>query len=149
MLGAFASAFLLAIGVATLSTFTSQTRLAIVVLAASWAIVFILILFMYAYRRALLLINPLQQLGILIHDIRKELRTWARRASRAMPLLEREDSASATSSPTDSTHDVARTAFSQINNRWTDGAKRAIRHAMSFALALCRNREIMRFPGPL
>ncbi len=133
LLGAFASAFLLAIGVATLSTFTSQTRLAIVVLAASWAIVFILILFMYAYRRALLLINPLQQLGILIHDSRKELRTWARRASRAMPLLEREDSASATSSPTDSTHDVARTAFLQINNRWTDGAKRAIRHAMSFA----------------
>src|SRR5690606_34646535 len=61
------------------------------------------------------------------------LRTWSRRAQRAMPLLEREEAAGATSSPTDSTHDLARTAFFQINNRWTDGAKRAIRHAMSFA----------------
>lgn len=133
LLGAFALAFLLAIGVATLSTFVDQVRLAHVVLEASWAVVFILISFMYAYRRALGLINPLRQLGILIHDTRKELRTGARRAQRAMPLLEREESASATSSPTDSTHDLARTAFFQINNRWTDGAKRAIRHAMSFA----------------
>lgn len=133
LLGAFALAFLLAIGVATLSTFVDQTRPAHVVLAASWAVVFILMSFMYAYRRALVLINPRQQLGILIHDTRKELRAWARRAQRAMPLLEREESESATSSPSDSTHDVARTAFFQINNRWTDGTKRAIRHAMSFA----------------
>ncbi|MFA7606538.1 MAG: hypothetical protein WCY08_08160 [Rhodocyclaceae bacterium] len=133
LLGAFALAFLLAIGVATLTTFVDQARLAHVVLAASWAVVFILISFMYAYRRALVLINPLQQLGILIQDTRKELRTWARRAQRAMPLLERDESASATSSPSDSTHDLARTAFFQINNRWTDGTKRAVRHAMSFA----------------
>ena len=133
LLGAFALAFLLAIGVATLSTFVDQARLAQVVLAASWAVAFILISFMYAYRRALVLINPLQQLGILIQDTRKELRTWARRAQRAMPLLERDESASATSSPSDSTHDLARTAFFQINNRWTDGTKRAVRHAMSFA----------------
>lgn len=133
LLGAFALAFLLAIGVASLSTFVDQTRLAHVVLAAFWAVVFILISFMYAYRRALVLINPIRQLRILIHDTRKELRTWARRAQRAMPLLEREEAAGGTSSPTDSTHDLARTAFFQINNRWTDGAKRAIRHAMSFA----------------
>lgn len=133
LLGAFALAFLLAVGVATLSTLVDQARLAQAVLAASWAVVFILISFMYAYRRALVLINPLRQLGILIQDTRKELRAWARRAQRAMPLLERDESASATSSPLDSTHDLARTAFFQINNRWTDGAKRAIRHAMSFA----------------
>lgn len=133
LLGAFALAFLLAVGVATLSTFTDQARLAIVMLAASWAIVFILILFMYAYRRALVLINPLRQLGILIHDTRRELRIWARRALRATPLLEREDSGSVTSSPMDSAHDMTRTTYLQINNRWTDGTNRAIRHAMSFA----------------
>lgn len=133
LLGAFALAFLLAIGVATLSTFVDRVHLTRVVLAASWAIVFILTSFMYAYRRALVLINPLRQLGILIHDTRKELLTWARRAQRAMPLLEHDEAASSTSSPLDSTHDLARTAFFQINNRWTNGAKRAIRHAMSFA----------------
>ena len=133
LLGAFALAFLLAIGVATLTTFVERARLAHVVLAASWAVVCILISFLYAYRRALVLINPLQQLGILIQETRKELRTWARRAQRAMPLLEHDESASATSSPSGSTHDSARTTFFQINDRWTDGTKRAVRHAISFA----------------
>ncbi|MGL6160202.1 hypothetical protein [Microbulbifer sp.] len=133
LLGAFALALLLAISIATLSTFVDQARFAYVVLGASWAVVFILISFMYAYRRALLLINPMKQLGILIHDTRKELRTWARRAQRAKPLLECEEGASATSSSPGSTHNLAHTAFFQINNRWTDDAKRATRHAMSFA----------------
>lgn len=142
LLGAFASAFLLAIGVATLSTFVDKARLALVVLAASWAVVFILISFMYAYRRALVLINPLQQLGILIQDTRKELRTWAKRAQRAMPLLEREESASATSSPSDSTHDMARTAFFQINNRWADGKKKSDPACDVVCSALCRTRRL-------
>lgn len=66
LLSAFALAFLLAIGVATLSTLLDQDRLAFVVLSVAWAVVFILISFMYAYRRALVLINPLRQLGILL-----------------------------------------------------------------------------------
>src|SRR5690606_20231005 len=133
LLGVAALAVRLASAVAWLSTFVDQTPLAHAVLGASWAIVCLLISFMYAYRRALVLINPIRELRILIHDTRRELRTWSRRAQRAMPLLEREEAAGATSSPTDSPHDLARTAFFQINNRWTDGAKRAIRHAMSFA----------------
>ncbi len=132
LLGAFALAFLLAVGIATLSTVVDQALLAQVVLTVSWAVVFILISFMYAYRRALALINPLRQLDILTQDTRKELRAWARRAQRAMPLLEPDESVSPTSSPFDSTHDLARTAFFQINNRWTDGTKQAVRHAMSF-----------------
>ncbi len=133
LLGAFALTFLLAIGVATLSTFTDQTLLAPVVLSAAWTVIFILILFMYAYRRALILINPLQQLGILINDTRREFRIWARRAKRVIPLLEQEENAITASSPRDSTHDLPRTTFFQVNSHWTDGARRAIRHAMSFA----------------
>ena len=133
LLCAFAIAFLLAIGVAALSTFPEHAKLAHVVLSAIWAIVFILILFMYAYRRALVLINPSQQLRILVQDTRKDLRLWARRARRAMPLLKREETETATSSQTDSTHDLARTAYFQIANHWTDGARRGVRHAMSFA----------------
>ena len=133
LLGAFASAFLLAICVATLSTFVEQAHLALVVLAASWAIALILIAFLYAYRRALVLISPLQQLGLLIQDSRRELGMWARRALRAIPLLNREENLSATSSLVDSTHDLARLAFFKINSRWADGATRSIEHSMSFA----------------
>ena len=133
LLGAFAAAFLLAISVTILSTFVQHTRLAIVLFVASWAIVCILSLFLYAYRRALKLINPLEQLGILIQTTSKELQGWSRRARRAAPLLEQEENAGAISSPFDFTHDLTRTSYFEINKHWTDGAKRAIRHAMSFA----------------
>ena len=132
LLGAFALALLMAIGVATLSTVTSNVSLAIVVSTATWAIVLILVSFMYAYRRALVLINPLQQLKILTNFTHKELLTWARRAQRVM-LPDEEDEANTTSSSESSKHDMARTTFFQINNRWTDSSKQAIRHAMSFA----------------
>ena len=133
LLGAFAVAFLLAIGVATLSTFAEQVRMAYVVLSSAWAVLLVLLLFLYAYRRALVLINPLQQLGILVQDTRNDLRIWDRRARRAMPLLEPEETERADASPTDSTHDLARAAYFQINSRWTDGAARGVRHAMSYA----------------
>ena len=59
LLGAFGLAFILAIVVTTLSTFIDHGKLAIVVIIALLAIVFILYLFLYAYGRALDLINPL------------------------------------------------------------------------------------------
>ena len=80
LFGVFALAFLLAIAVATLSTYVVQSSLAIVVLAASLAIFIILILFICAYRRALALIDPLRQLEILIHDTQRDLGIWSRRA---------------------------------------------------------------------
>lgn len=134
LLGAFALAFILAITVAILSTFIDHERLATVVIIASSAIVLILILFLYAYQRALKLINPLQQLGRLRRTTRKELQAWARRAQRMTPLLEGgKESENITSLHVDSTHDLARMAFFSFANYWTDGAKRAIGHAMSFA----------------
>ena len=124
LLGAFALAFLLAIGIATLSTIVSSDWLAYVVLTALWSLVFILISFMYAYRRALFLINPLRQLEILLYTTRNELRVWARRAQRARPLLEQEESAEgATPTPSGSTHDLACMEFFKISN---NGTKRAL-----------------------
>ena len=58
-----------------------------------------------------------------------------------MPLLEQEENADVTPSPTDSTHDLARTTFFQINNHWTNGARRAIQHAMSFARRYAEQRD--------
>ena len=134
LLGAFGSAFILAIVVTILSTFIDHEKLAIVVIIALLAVVFILYLFLYAYGRALNLINPLQQLRRLRQATRKELQGWARRAQRMSPLLEREEeNESITSLHVDSTHDSARMGFFSLATYWTDGAKRAIGHAMSFA----------------
>ncbi len=133
LLGAFGGAFLLAIGIATFSTVPEQNWSAYVLLSAAWAVLLILLLFLYAYRRALILINPLQQLGILLQDTRNDLRIWDRRARRAMPLLEPEETEAADPSHDGPTHDLARIAFFRINSRWSDGAARGVRHAMSFA----------------
>ena len=110
-----------------------QANLALVMVSASWAILFILRLFLYAYRRALRLINPLEQLRILLDDTRKDLQRWARRADRAKPLLESEEEAGAISPERDPTPDTARTAFFQLNAKWTARAMRNMQHAMSFA----------------
>ncbi len=133
LLSAFALTFLLAIGVATLSTFVNQAQLALSLLLSTWTTIFIFILYLYVYRRALILVNPLQQLEILVSDTRKRLRTWARQAERAVPLLEQGGSTATAASPMDSTHDLARIEFFQINSHWTNEARQAIRHAMSFA----------------
>jgi len=133
LLGAFAVAFLLAIAVAALPALANHMRPSMLVFLASGGVLFILVLFLWGYRRALALINPLQQLDILVRDTRKELRSWARCARRVMPSLEQGDNAGPASPPADSTHDLIRTVFFKLNARWDDGAKRAVRHAMSFA----------------
>lgn len=133
LLGAFALAFLIAIGITVLSTLTDSNRLAYIVLAASWSTLLILVLFMYAYQRALTLINPLQQLNILVFDTRKDLNIWVQRAKRAAPLFDQIKSLEAPESSIDSKHDVARDQFFCINKHWTSVARRAVAHAISFA----------------
>lgn len=75
LLGLFTLAFLLAISLTILSLLTNQVSVAIIILTSLWIVILTLILFWYAYRRALILINPLQQLKILILDTRKDLQT--------------------------------------------------------------------------
>lgn len=141
LLSIFASAFFTAVGIATLSVFKDVIPLTPALLSASFATIFILFLFVVAYRRALILINPLQQLKLLLNDTRKELRAWARRAQRAIPLIEANESGKSTPASQESTHDTARTIYFYINNHWTDGAKRSIRHAMSFARRYSENGD--------
>ncbi|MGB6325273.1 MAG: hypothetical protein WBG11_05720 [Methylocella sp.] len=134
LLSAFAAAFLLALFVAALSLFPDKRLIGAAMFGAFWAIVLILILFLYGYRRALVLINPRRQLGLVVAKTRREFRTWVRRAKRAAPLL---TDPSPQPGPRDDPfvpkHDLARVAYFQANAHWTDGAKQAVRYAVSFA----------------
>jgi hypothetical protein len=87
LLSAFAAAFLLAVLVAAFSLIFDRRLIGASTLGATWAIVVILILFFYSYRRALGLINPLQQLRLVVITTRREFRAWLRRAKRAAPLF--------------------------------------------------------------
>ncbi len=131
LLGAFASTFLLAIGVSALALVPNATWSAVVLIAAGWATLLILILFFYGYRRALALINPAVQLGLIVNEALKDLRRWTRRAQHMAPLLDvpKNDAKNVPSS----THDLPRLAFFQANPQWTRAAYQAVAHAVSFA----------------
>src|SRR5690606_28893766 len=129
----FAAAFLLAILIATLSLVPDRTWIGVATFAAAWATALVLILFLYAYRRALVLINPLRQLGIVVSRTKREFQAWVRRANRAAPLLADSSPPSRPNDPFASKHDLARVAYFQANAYWTDGAKQAVRYAISFA----------------
>ena len=133
LLGAFALTFLLAVSIAILSTFITQVRLAFMVISTGWLIVFIFILFVYAYRRALKLINPLQQLEILINDSRKELRIWRRLAKRMSLAIKTEEKIDDRPPPVTTTHDWAQVLLFSNTPDWDKGARQKIQHAISLA----------------
>jgi hypothetical protein len=134
LLGAFGLTFLLAITVAILSLSPEISWLAVTVLAAGWGTILILILLLYAYRRALTLINPARQLGLVVEDAHREMEVWVRRARRASPLLHNDADPQFAPAPAQTpTHDLVRVVYFQSYPHWADGARRAITYANAFA----------------
>ena len=135
LLGAFAATFFLALGVAALSLIPEVSWVATALVSAGWATVLILILFLYAYRRALTLINPLRQINSIVERACSDMRAWDRTARRARPLLERKSSKTNDETPQSlrSTHDMARARFFQANPHWTAVSRQAITHIISFS----------------
>ena len=133
LLVTFMAAFAFAVGVAVLSTFIEQANLGFTTLCASWGVVLVLTLFIYAYRRALSLISPVSQLDMIFQTTRKELRRWARRAERATLLFENQPTPPTDTSPASNTHDNVRTTYFDLDRRGANGAKKGVQHATSFA----------------
>ena len=78
ILAAFVGSFLFAILLACISLISDKSWIALVVVVSIWTIALILALFLYAYKRALLLINPIKQLSLLTATANRELHTWGR-----------------------------------------------------------------------
>ena len=132
ILSAFAATFLFAVAIAGLSLVQEPQQVGVFVFAAFWGTGIILGLFLYGYRRALVLVNPAQQLNIVVRKTQRELRAWVRRAKRAAPLLS--DNSEALPADTyASQHDLTRMRYFQANRGWTDGAQQSVRYAVSFA----------------
>ena len=133
LLGAFAAAFLLAVFIAALSLIPDARLIGAAVFGGCWATALILVLFLYGYRRALVLVNPLHQLGVVVATTRREFRVWVRRAKRAAPLFADPPSPGGRNNPFAPKHDLVRVAYFQANAGWTGSAKQAVRYAVSFA----------------
>jgi len=134
IIGAFGGTFLLAISIASTSLIPDISWVARGILGSIWGMVLIFVLFLYAYRRALLLINPLKQLSILVKDSNREMEAWARRAKRAA-LLFRSDKSNNTVKGVSpgTTRDIPRIVYFQANPHWTAKSQQAIQYASSFA----------------
>lgn len=134
LLGIFGGSFALATSVAALPLFLTASTSALVTFVAVWATIAILVMFVHAYRRALMLINPVEQLRLLVQNIDQEFKRWARRARRAQPLFEPDKSENEESvSASLSSVDVPRASYFKINHLWTANAKQAILHANSMS----------------
>lgn len=134
LLSAFAATFLLAVAITSLSLVPGPQRVGVTVFSAFWGTAIVLALFLYGYQRALILVNPERQLGLVVRRTRRELRAWARRAKRAEPLLlDGQRPRPPQTDPHSPQHDLTRTAYFQANPGWTEGALQGVRHAVSFA----------------
>ncbi|MCD6476339.1 MAG: hypothetical protein J7K85_08800 [Anaerolineaceae bacterium] len=132
LLGSFTVSFLLAIFITTMSLIPNTSWVTIALLISCWSTVIILVLFIIAYRRALQLISPTEQLQLILNDVNRNFKAWDRRAKRAVPLLKKigQDEQN---TPTGSSHDLPRIAYFQFNPNWTTVANQGILHAISFA----------------
>ncbi len=134
LLGAFSITFLLAIVIIILSLIPDKSWVVVAILTSGWGTVLIIILFLYAYRRALNLISPTKQLAILVKDTRKNFHVWERGAKRTAPLLEASFQENRVDDGrTRSNHDIARVTYFNLYPRWTSVAQQGIQHCISFA----------------
>jgi hypothetical protein len=127
LLGYFGGTFILAFLVAATALIPGD-RIAEGVLVAGWGSTLSFLLFLLAYRRALELINPVFQVGLIVRQATKTLRWWSKRATRAKVLIVNEPSNERPAS-----HDTSRVGFFMANPDWSMAARLAIDHAIAFS----------------
>lgn len=128
LLGAYALSFVLACGVAASVLLPHPSWMSYALAFALTVIVAEVALFVYAYQRALLLINPGHQLSIVIGDVRRAFRSVDRWVERLRPLLGVDP---LTNIPDGK--DAARLAFQAHNPDWSASARQGIAYATSYA----------------
>jgi hypothetical protein len=127
LMGAFGLTFLLSISIAAASVVRSAPLVPWLLFGLAWATLTILGLFLVAYRRALKLISPAEQLGFVVRSAQRDLAWWDRRAALAARRHSLKDA------PPDSDRDHSRIAFFLANRGWTKVASKAVEHAVAYA----------------
>jgi len=132
LLGILTLAICTAIALSSLSAFLDEDNMALLLVAAVWLVFSLFMLYWHAYRRALVLVSPREQLGILAQDNSKELRRWDKQSNRAELRIRYKHSGDGAEHG-DHDLDQKRVDFFSANSHWTDGTRLRINHAMSYA----------------
>lgn len=133
LLGSFLASFLIAIIVGSMSLIPDGGWAIPAVVAATWGIAVIILLFLFAYRRALQLINPIEQLSIMSSEVQQDIRRWNRLADKAAILLNEEPPPGAVDDGMELHFNAPKAYFFQVNGHWTKAAGQAILYAISYA----------------
>lgn len=133
LLSSFLGSFLTALAIAAMSLIPNGSWAIPAIVTAIWGIFVIVLLFLYAYQRALQLINPIEQLSIMSRVVRRDLHRWNRRAGKAAVLLGEELQPSTVDDDSELHFNTPKAHFFQVNSHWTEGAGQAIHYAISYA----------------
>lgn len=133
LLGAFFATFSLAAIIAGLSLIPDSSWVAGASAAAAWCSLLIILLFMLAYRRALALISPTMQVGLVVVDTKKNFKMWDRAVKRTTPIFRANASSEIEDEKIRSKYDMDRVTYFQLHPNWTTSAEQAILYCITFS----------------
>jgi hypothetical protein len=132
LLFAFLGAFVMAMGVLGLSVADTPNTIILAVVLGLCGTASIVGLVLYSYSRALRLINPIQQLALVLQYSRRELAVWARRATR-ISRLQTPRAPIKKTDPFSTELDISRLSFFQSYPNWSYQARKGIDYAIALA----------------
>lgn len=133
LLGAFVSTFSLAVIIAGLSLIPDKSWVAGATAATAWCMLLIILLFVLAYRRALALISPTMQLGLVVADTKRNFKLWDRAVKRTTPIFRANANTEKEDEEIRGKYDMDRVAYFQLHPNWTASAEQAISYCITFS----------------
>lgn len=133
LLGAFVATFSLAAIIAGLSLIPDKSWVAGATAATVWCSLLIILLFVLAYRRALALISPTMQLGLVVADTKKNFEIWDRAVKRTAPIFRANANPESEDEEIRGKYDMDRVTYFQLHSNWTAPAEQAISYCITFS----------------
>jgi hypothetical protein len=133
LLGAFVTTFSLAAIIIGLSLIPDKSWVAKATTATVWCSLLIILLFVFAYRRALALISPTMQLGLVVADTEKSFKMWDRAVKRTTPLLRENVNTETENEEIRRKYDMDRVTYFRVHPNWTTSAEQAISYCITFS----------------
>ena len=133
LLGTFAVTFSLAVIITVLSLIPDKACVAGAAISAVWCLLLIIWLLLLAYRRALGLISPAMQLGLVVADTKKNFEIWDIAVKRTAPILRANADATTEDEEVRKKYDMDRVTYFQLHPQWTAVAEQAISYCMLFS----------------
>ncbi len=129
---AFVGTVLLACLIASLAMVVTQNDVVLPLFTAFWSLVLVLVLFGYAYRRTLDLVNPSFQLNYIVKQAQRDLERWGNFADKALRGAAQPKAAEEGQAPS-STFDAPRLKLFLQFPQWTNSADESLFYSASLA----------------